>query len=84
MKVLAHAILPEVLPQYIAYTFYILDRNVRMAAVIGLVGAGGIGQELKGRYDLYDYSHVGTILIAIFILVFALDQISSRLRRLCL
>ena len=69
------------MPQYVAYTLYILDRNVRMATVIGLVGAGGIGQELKGRYDLYDYGHVATVLIAIFVLVFALDQISSRIRR---
>jgi ABC-type phosphate/phosphonate transport system permease subunit len=84
LKVLRYAILPQVLPQYIAYTLYILDRNMRMATVVGLVGAGGIGQELKGRYDLYNYSHVCTILIAVFILVFALDQLSSRLRRLCL
>jgi phosphonate transport system permease protein len=81
LKLLRYAILPQVLPQYLAYTLYILDRNVRMATVIGLVGAGGIGLELKGRYDLYQYSHVGTILIAIFILVFALDQLSSWLRR---
>jgi len=53
---------------------------VRMAAVIGLVGAGGIGQELKGRYDLFEYGHVGTILLAIFLTVFALDQVSARLR----
>lgn len=84
LKVLSYAILPQVLPQYIAYTLYILDRNVRMATVIGLVGAGGIGQELKGRYDLYNYAHVSTILITVFILVFALDQLSSRLRRSCL
>jgi phosphonate transport system permease protein len=84
LKVLLYAILPEVFPQYIAYTLYILDRNVRMATVIGLVGAGGIGQELKGRYDLYNYAHVSTILITVFILVFALDQLSSRLRKLCL
>ena len=45
-----------------------------------LVGAGGIGQELKGRYDIYNYSHVGTILVVIFITVFLLDQISARLR----
>ncbi|RAK60344.1 phosphonate ABC transporter, permease protein PhnE [Phenylobacterium hankyongense] len=81
LKQLRYAILPQVLPQYVAYTLYILDRNVRMATVIGLVGAGGIGLELKGRYDLYQYSHVSTILIAIFILVFALDQLSSWLRR---
>ena len=81
LKLLRYAILPQVLPQYVAYTLYILDRNVRMATVIGLVGAGGIGLELKGRYDLYQYSRVGTILIAIFILVFALDQLSGWLRR---
>ncbi|MGE4411215.1 MAG: phosphonate ABC transporter, permease protein PhnE [Sphingobium sp.] len=81
MKLLRYAILPQVLPQYVAYTLYILDRNVRMATVIGLVGAGGIGLELKGRYDLYQYAHVGTILIAIFILVFVLDQLSAWLRR---
>lgn len=75
-----YAILPQVLPQYIAYTLYILDRNVRMATVIGLVGAGGIGQELKGRYDMYDYGHVGTILIAIFLVVLLLDRGSGRLR----
>lgn len=81
LKVFRFAILPQVMPQYIAYTLYILDRNVRMATVIGLVGAGGIGQELKGRYDLFNYGHVGTILVAIFLLVLALDQFAARLRR---
>lgn len=81
LKILIYAILPQVAPQYIAYTLYVLDRNVRMATVIGLVGAGGIGQELKGRYDMYNYGHVATILLAIFLLVVALDQISVRLRR---
>ena len=80
VKVLWHAVIPQVWPQYIAYTLYILDRNVRMATVVGIVGAGGIGQELKGRYDIYNYAHVGTILIAIFVTVFVLDQVSARLR----
>jgi phosphonate transport system permease protein len=78
--VLRAAVLPQVFPSYVAYTLYILDRNVRMATVVGLVGAGGIGQELKGRFDMFQYDHVGTILVAIFITVFALDQISARLR----
>lgn len=81
VKILWTSVLPQVLPQYIAYTLYILDRNVRMATVIGIVGAGGIGQELKGRYDMYDYGHVGTILMAIFITVLVLDQIAAGLRR---
>lgn len=81
LKVLRYAILPEVLPQYIAYTLYVLDRNVRTATVIGIVGAGGIGQELKGRFDMFNYSHVGTILVAIFIMVFVIDQLAARMRR---
>lgn len=79
-RVLRAAVLPQVAPSYVAYTLYILDRNVRMAAVIGLVGAGGIGQELKGRYDTFEYGHVGTILAVIFLTVFVLDQVSARLR----
>jgi phosphonate transport system permease protein len=81
LKVLRHAVLPEVLPQYIAYTLYVLDRNVRMATVIGIVGAGGIGQELKGRFDMFNYQHVGTILVAIFLTVFVIDQLAARLRQ---
>lgn len=81
VSVLRHAVLPEVRAKYIAYTLYVLDRNVRMATVVGLVGAGGIGQELKGRYDMYQYGHVATILLAIFITVFLLDQLAARLAR---
>jgi phosphonate transport system permease protein len=51
-----------------------------MAAVIGLVGAGGIGQELKGRYDTFEFGHVGTILLVIFLTVFVLDQVAAKLR----
>jgi phosphonate transport system permease protein len=75
------AVLPQILPQHIACTLYTFDRNVRMGAVIGLVGAGGIGQELKGRFDMYEYGHVGTILIAIFLVILTLDLIASRARR---
>lgn len=81
LRVLAYAVLPQVMPKFTGYTLYILDRNVRMATVVGLVGAGGIGQELKGRYDMYQYGYVGTILVVIFITVFLLDQVAARLRR---
>lgn len=77
----ALAIVPQVRGPFASSTLYILDRNVRMAAVIGIVGAGGIGQELKGRIDMYDYGHVTTIVIAIFVVVLALDEIAVRLRR---
>lgn len=75
------AVLPQVLPSYAALTLYVLDRNVRMATVIGLVGAGGIGQELKGRFDMFQYDRVGTILLVIFVTVLLLDQLAARVRR---
>lgn len=80
LKVFRLAVLPQVMPQYIAYTLYILDRNVRMATVVGIVGAGGIGQELIGRWDIFDYSHVTTILLVLFATVLLLDQFSARIR----
>ncbi len=75
------ALLPQVRAPFVSSTVYILDRNVRMATVVGLVGAGGIGQELKGRIDMYEYAHVGTILAGILIVVLLLDQFAARLRR---
>lgn len=81
LTIWGNAIVPQVLPQHIASTLYTFDRNVRMGSVIGLVGAGGIGQELKGRFDLYEYGHVGTILIAIFLVILTLDLVASRARQ---
>ncbi|MCG8123497.1 MAG: phosphonate ABC transporter, permease protein PhnE, partial [Candidatus Thiodiazotropha taylori] len=69
LKVLRYAVFPHVFPAWIAYVQYIFERNIRTATVLGIVGAGGIGMELKGRWDLFDYSHVTTILLAIFITV---------------
>ncbi len=80
LKVLRYAVLPQVLPQYYAYIQYILERNIRTATVLGIVGAGGIGTELKGRWDLFDYDHVATILLVIFITVVLLELLTQRLR----
>ncbi|MES9942479.1 MAG: phosphonate ABC transporter, permease protein PhnE [Candidatus Thiodiazotropha sp. 6PLUC2] len=80
MKVLRFAVLPHVLPAWIAYIQYIFERNIRTATVLGIVGAGGIGMELKGRWDLFDYGHVSTILLAIFATVVVLEMFSQKLR----
>ena len=80
LKVLRFAVLPQVLPQYYAYLQYILERNIRTATVLGIVGAGGIGTELKGRWDIFDYGHVSTILLVIFLTVMLLEFLTQRLR----
>jgi len=80
LKVLRFAVFPHVYPAWIAYTQYIFERNIRTATVLGIVGAGGIGMELKGRWDLFDYGHVSTILLAIFLTVVVLEFFSQKLR----
>ncbi len=80
LKVLRYAVFPHVFPAWIAYVQYIFERNIRTATVLGIVGAGGIGMELKGRWDLFDYGHVSTILMAIFVTVVMLEFFSQRLR----
>jgi len=81
LKVLRYAVFPHVYPAWIAYVQYIFERNIRTATVLGIVGAGGIGMELKGRWDLFDYGHVATILLAIFITVVVLEYFSQKLRK---
>jgi len=80
LKVLRYAVFPHVLPAWIGFVQYVFERNIRTATVLGIVGAGGIGMELKGRWDLFDYGHVATILLAIFITVMLLEYISQKLR----
>ncbi len=81
MKVLRYAVLPHIFPASIGFVQYIFERNIRTATVLGIVGAGGIGVELKGRWDLFDYGHVATILLAIFATVILLEVFSQRLRK---
>lgn len=81
LKVLRYAVFPHVFPAWIAYVQYIFERNIRTATVLGIVGAGGIGMELKGRWDLFDYDHVATILLVIFLTVILLEYLSQQLRK---
>lgn len=80
-KVLRYAVFPHVYPAWIAYVQYIFERNIRTATILGIVGAGGIGMELKGRWDVFDYGHVATILLAIFVTVVVLEFFSQKLRK---
>lgn len=81
LLVLRWAVLPQVLPAYLGYVQYILERNIRTATVIGVVGAGGIGQELKGRFEMFDFSHVGTLLLVILITVLLLEAATGQVRK---
>jgi phosphonate transport system permease protein len=81
IQVLRLAVLPQIMPQVIAYVQYILERNVRTATILGVVGAGGIGFELMARFRNGEYDSVATILLVIFLAVFLLEQATQRVRK---
>jgi phosphonate transport system permease protein len=78
---IAYALAPDVLPVLISTTLFWWEFNVRAWTVLGVVGAGGIGQELKNSMDLLDFSRLFTIIAVILVVVTALDQLSNWLRR---
>ncbi|MFY8143278.1 MAG: phosphonate ABC transporter, permease protein PhnE [Caulobacter sp.] len=81
LRVFLHAQLPDALPQLSSILLYLWEFNVRASTVLGVVGAGGIGQELKNSIDLLLFDRVLTILIVILVMVTAMDQLSAWLRR---
>jgi phosphonate transport system permease protein len=75
-----YGMLPLVWPQVIAYSLYRLEMNIRMAAVLGFVGAGGLGQMLYFHLSLFQQAQAATVLIAMLLLVLAVDAVSHVLR----
>jgi phosphonate transport system permease protein len=80
MGLIFSAVIPEALPSFIATSLFSLEKAVRGSVILGLVGAGGIGVELKVAFDLFAYDTAATIIIAVFLLVLAVEQISNRIR----
>lgn len=76
-----YALVPDLLPVVLSSMLYLFEFNVRASTVLGVVGAGGIGQELKNSMDLLDFPRLFTIIILIFIVVTVLDQLSGWLRK---
>lgn len=76
------AIWPQALPNLTAYTLYSFECCVRAAAVLGFVGAGGIGYEISVSMRLFDYGQVSTLLAAFIVILSVTDFVSRRLRGL--
>ncbi len=76
-----YATLPQTLPQMLSYTLYRWENNIRAAAVLGVVGAGGLGQMLKFHLSLFQMQRAATVIIAMLVLVAAVDALSFALRR---
>jgi phosphonate transport system permease protein len=79
--VFLYATLPQVLPQLLSYTLYRWENNIRAAAVLGVVGAGGLGQLLAFHMGLFHMGKTATVLGAMLALVAAVDLLSLAARR---
>ena len=75
-----YAVLPQVLPNFTSYALWRFEINVRGASVMGLVGGGGIGQDLIEYIRKFYYTDVSALLILIVSLVVIIDVLTGRLR----
>jgi phosphonate transport system permease protein len=76
-----YAVQPQVMPRLIGLSLYRLDINFRESAVIGIVGAGGIGATLNTAIDRYEYDSAGAILIIIIAIVMLAEYSSGFIRK---
>ncbi len=79
-QIVDYAVRPQVMPRLIGLSLYRLDINFRESAVIGIVGAGGIGATLNTAIDRYEYDSAGAILLIIILIVMLAEYGSSQIR----
>jgi phosphonate transport system permease protein len=84
IQTVVFAVLPQVLPSWIAATLYRFEVNLRASTILGMVGAGGIGFELYSSMRLFQYQDTATCIVVILALVMSADYLSSRLRAMIL
>ena len=79
--VVCGAILPECTPSFVATSLFSVEKAVRSAVVLGLVGAGGIGVELSAAMSLFRYDQALTVILAILLVVIGVEQVSAWIRK---
>lgn len=75
------AVVPQILPNYFSYAMYAFELNVRASVVIGLVGAGGIGNVISVELARFNYANLSAVVVALFVVVFLIDSASRAVRR---
>lgn len=73
--------LPQAMPQMMSYVLYRWENNIRAAAILGVVGAGGLGQMLKYHLSLFQMQRAASVILAMLLLVAMVDALSFSLRR---
>jgi len=80
-KIFCYATLPQIIPQLVSYTLYRWENNIRAAAVLGVVGAGGLGAMLSFHMSLFQMAETSSVLLAMLALVVLVDALSYWVRK---
>jgi len=80
-QILLGAVLPAALPALIHTAIYALERAIRASVVLGIVGAGGIGIELKVSMELFEFRRASAIMLSILVVVLIVELVGSTVRR---
>ena len=80
LQIFIYGWMPQALPNFVSYTLYRWECAVRASAILGLVGAGGLGQQIEISMRMFNFSEVLTILIILFLMVAAVDYLSAKVR----
>jgi phosphonate transport system permease protein len=80
LQTIAFAIVPQIIPPFISYAIYQWDINIRLATIIGLAGGGGIGQLFANYTGQLQYHKAGAVILAIVVVVTAMDFASAKIR----
>lgn len=75
------ACVPQILPVYLSHCLYCFEMNVRASAILGYVGAGGLGITINERIGWRDYNGLGMVLLTLFVVVFCIEFFSEYLRK---
>jgi len=80
MQMLRYAVVPQVLPNHVSYTLLRFEINVRSSSIIGFVGAGGLGQEIRTAISFQYYTDISALFLIILLTVAVIDLVCERIR----
>jgi phosphonate transport system permease protein len=80
LRILLYGFLPQALPQFVSYALYRWEVNIRAAAIMGFVGAGGLGQRIHVAISLFHEHHLLTLILTVYVMVTLVDALSAYLR----
>ncbi|HHY73324.1 MAG TPA: phosphonate ABC transporter, permease protein PhnE [Bacillus bacterium] len=76
-----HAVLPQFLPSFYSWTLFNFEITIRASAILGLVGAGGLGTILKQTMDLFQYGKTSTVIIIFIVLIVVVEQVTKKIKK---